>query len=54
MNKPTHFEIIDRQTGDKVGQAKTRIGATNSVNKRDNAYGAYRFYAKAIYAEDMR
>lgn len=48
--KPTHYEIIDRQTGQKVGQAKTRAGASRSVDKRDNAYGAYRYYAKPVYA----
>lgn len=54
MEKPTHYEIIDRHTGVKVGQAKTRVAATNSVDKRDNAYGACRFYAKAIYATDAK
>lgn len=43
------FDIIDRQTGGIVGTAKTRARATASVNRRDNEYGGYRYYAKAIY-----
>lgn len=46
---PTHYEIIDSQTGFVVGTAKTRAGASRSVDKRDNAYGAYRYRANPVY-----
>jgi hypothetical protein len=49
MDKPVRYDIIDRHTGLKVGEAKTRAGATRSVDKRDNAYGGYRFSAKPVY-----
>lgn len=48
---PIRFDIIDRQTGCKVGEAKTRARANVSVDRRDNAYGAYRYYAKPVYEE---
>lgn len=37
------YEIIDRQTGQVVGTAQTLKGARRSVDRRDNAYGAYRY-----------
>jgi hypothetical protein len=46
---PTHYDIIDTQTGFVVGTAKTRTGARRSVDKRDNEYGAYHYRAVAIY-----
>lgn len=46
---PTHYEIIDTQTGFVVGSAKTRAGARRSVDKRDNAYGGYRYRAVPVY-----
>ena len=46
---PTHYEIIDRQTGSVVATAKTRNGATRAVDRRDNAYGAYRYTARPVY-----
>lgn len=49
---PTHFDIIDTQTGAKVGQAKTRRAASNSVDRRDGAYGASRYRAVAVYAAE--
>jgi hypothetical protein len=49
-SKPTHYEIHDRHTGTVVGKAMTRSGATRSVDKRDNAYGGYRYGARAVYA----
>ncbi len=45
------FDIIDRHTGKIVATAKTRSGANKAVDRRDNAYGAYRYYAKAVWAE---
>lgn len=50
MEKPIRYDIIDRHTGQKVGEAKTRNGAARSVDKRDNQYGGYRFSAKPVYA----
>ena len=43
------FDIIDRHTGKIVTTALTRAGASRAVDRRDNAYGAYRFHAKPIY-----
>jgi hypothetical protein len=50
---PIHFDIIDRQTGAKVGECRTRRAASNSVDRRDNAYGAYRYRAVAVYAVEV-
>lgn len=47
----THYEIVDRHTNKIVGTAKTRTGANRSVDKRDNAYGAYRYFARAVWAD---
>ena len=44
------FDIIDRRTGNKVGEAKTRAGARRSVDRRDNAYGAARYTERPVYA----
>lgn len=46
----TSYDIIDRRTGLKVGSAKTRAGATRSVDKRDLAYGACRYFARPVYS----
>lgn len=50
LASPIKFDIIDRQTGQKVGEAKTRAGARKAVDRRDSAYGGYRFIAKPIWA----
>lgn len=47
----SHFNIIDGQTGTIVSTAKTRTGASRAVDRRDNAYGAYRYRAVAVYSE---
>lgn len=47
---PTHYEIIDKQTGATVATAKTRASASRAVDRRDNAYGAYRYFARPVYA----
>lgn len=52
QDAPTHYIIIDRLTGAQVGQAKTREKASQSVNKRDLAYGACRYYAQAVYEKE--
>lgn len=43
------FDIVDRQSGKIVTTARTRRGATNAVDRRDNAYGAYRYRAVPVY-----
>lgn len=47
----THYEIVDRQTKHVVGTAKTLASATRSVDRRDNAYGAYRYFARPVRTE---
>jgi hypothetical protein len=37
------YEIIDLHTKQVVGRAKSLRAAIRSVDRRDNAYGAYRF-----------
>lgn len=54
MTKPIRYDIIDRHTGAKVGEAKTRAGASRSVDKRDNAYGACRYSARPVYADQVQ
>ncbi len=48
------YDIIDGHTGVIVGTAKTRAGASRSVDKRDNAYGAYRYRAVAVWSDGVR
>lgn len=48
--QPIRYDIIDTHTGAVVSTAKTRRGATRSVDQRDLAYGAVRFRAQPIYA----
>ena len=43
------YEIIDRQTGKVVGKASTLRRAISSVNRRDNAYGGYRYMHRRIF-----
>lgn len=50
MQPKPQYEIIDRQTGRVVGTAKTLQGARRSVDRRDNAYGAYRYFHRRIEA----
>lgn len=52
MDTVIRYDIIDRQTGKIVGSAKTRVAATRAVDRRDNAYGAYRYTAQAVYSDD--
>lgn len=45
----TMFEIYDKRSGDVVGKTvKSREAARRSVDRRDNAYGAYRYGYRAI------
>lgn len=50
QSKPAHYEIVDRKTGAVVGHAKTLSGARRSVDRRDNAYGAYRYFHRKVTA----
>jgi hypothetical protein len=47
---PIRYDIIDRHTQQVVGSAKTRVAASRSADKRDLAYGAYRYSVRPIYA----
>jgi len=38
------YEIVDRQTGKVVGEAGTLKRAIRLVDRRDNAYGGYRYF----------
>ena len=40
---PKPYQILDRHTGQIVGHASTLKAAIRSVDKRDNAYGGYRY-----------
>jgi hypothetical protein len=42
------YEIIDRHTKKVVGKAKTLRAAIRSVDRRDNAYGAYRYMHRKV------
>jgi hypothetical protein len=43
------YEIIDRHAGNKVvGKAKTLKAAIRSVDRRDNAYGGYRYQHRKV------
>ncbi len=46
-----NYEIVDRHTGKVVGHAKTLSGALRSVDRRDNAYGAYRYFHRRVTAQ---
>jgi hypothetical protein len=45
----SHFEIVDKQTGKVVATAKTRAGARRAVDRRDNAWGGYRYISRTVY-----
>lgn len=44
----TEYDVIDRHTGKIVGHCKTLARALASVDKRDNAYGAYRYTHRRV------
>ena len=48
---PVGYHIIDGQTKKIVGKARSSSRASQSVDKRDNAYGAYRYRRVPIYDE---
>jgi hypothetical protein len=43
-----YYEIVDRQTGKVVATAKTLKTALRAVDRRDNAYGGYRYYHRRV------
>jgi hypothetical protein len=43
-----YYVIIDTRTGQTVGKAATLKAARQSVDRRDNAFGGYRFAYKRI------
>lgn len=46
----TTYQVIDRHTQTVVGTHKTRAAASRSVNRKDNLYGAYRYFVKPVSA----
>lgn len=42
------YEIIDTHTKQVVGRCKTLRSAIRSVDRRDNAYGAYRYTHRKV------
>ena len=46
------YEIVDKMTGRVVGKAKTRKSASRACDRRDNEYGAYRYHARPVYAQE--
>jgi len=45
-----NYEIVDRRTGKVVAHAKTLSGALRAVDRRDNAYGAVRYFHRRVSA----
>jgi len=48
-SKPIRYDIVDNHTKTVVGACKTRVAASKAVDKRDNAYGACRYSAVAVW-----
>jgi len=46
------YDIVDRHTGKIIAAAKTRAAANRIVDRKDLAYGAYRYTAKAIWSDE--
>lgn len=51
--RPERYDIIDGHTGLKAGTAKTLQAARRAVDRRDNAYGTYRYRAVPVYATPL-
>jgi hypothetical protein len=49
---PAGYHIVDSHTGKVVGKARTSVGASRSVDKRDNAYGGYHHRRVPIYDKE--
>ncbi len=44
----TKYQVIDRQTGKVVRTYANKNSARNARDRKDNAYGGYRFLVKAV------
>ncbi len=43
------YEVIDRQTGSRVGGLlKSRKTSTSKVDRLDNNYGGYRYFKREV------
>lgn len=42
----TTFFVIDRQTGNKVGEYNSYIRARRVADRKDNQHGGYRYFVK--------
>lgn len=47
------YVVIDRHTGTIVSKPMSRISASRSVDRRDNAYGAYRYGYKLVVESEV-
>lgn len=47
----SEYDVIDLQTGQVVGHAKTLRRASQSAEKRNQGYGAHRFAHKRVAKE---
>lgn len=47
----SHFEIVDSRTQKVVTTAKTRTGANRACDSRDAAFGAVRYFTRAIWVD---
>ena len=48
------YVVYDTHTGAIVSRCKTRAGAMRSADRRDQAYGAYRYRARAAMPSEAR
>lgn len=49
--KVKYYDIYDRHEKKTVGRANSLKAALRSVDRRDNAYGGYRYTHKAVYED---
>lgn len=47
---PRYWQIVDSHTKAVVAECATRKGASRSADRRDNAYGAYRYVVRPVYS----
>ena len=45
------YDVVDRQTRKVVGSFKSGSRATAMVDRKDNAYGAYRYSRVAVWSD---
>ena len=51
-NTVTRYQIVDTHTGYVVGSANNRRAATNKADRKDAAYGAYRYAVVAVVVSE--